>query len=79
MRTRITRIDGADAVRIPADMLRRAGLTDVVEIEARGDEIVIRRPGASSDPRAGWAEAFEATVGGDSSVAPSWDEDEWEW
>lgn len=87
MRTRIIRIDGADAVQIPADMLRRAGLTDVVEIEVQGHEIVIRRADASPDPRAGWAEAFAeiraregvSTVDDDLSDASAWDDREWEW
>jgi antitoxin MazE len=54
MKTRIIQIGNSRGVRIPKRLLEKAHLTEDVQIEARGDAIVIR----STPPRAGWDAHF---------------------
>jgi antitoxin MazE len=82
MKTRIVRIGNSQGVRIPKPLLQRTGLRDEVEIEAEGNQIVIR---PAAGPRVGWAEKFQAMARAgddellDPEVASQWDETEWQW
>ena len=83
MKTRIVRIGNSQGIRIPKPLLEQSGLGVEVELEVRADEIVIR---ASSRPRSGWDEAFQAMAAqGDDALldpdtpASAWDDEEWEW
>lgn len=81
-RTRLVRIGNSRGVRLPKPLIEQAGFTDEVELEVRGNTIVIA---AHSAPRAGWAEAARKlrAEDGDFLLDPptvtDFDETEWEW
>jgi antitoxin MazE len=82
MKTRLVRIGNSKGLRIPKSLISQSGLQDEVEITLKGNSLIIR---PASNPREGWAEAFEqmarrgddALLNGD--VANEFDETEWEW
>lgn len=84
MNARIVRIGNSRGIRIPKPLLEQAGLRDEVEISVKNGSLVIR---PARQPRAGWAEAFEAMarhehdalIDADAPSTTRWDEDEWEW
>jgi antitoxin MazE len=82
MKTRLVRIGNSKGIRIPKALIEQSGLQDEVEITLRGKSLVIR---PASNPREGWAEAFEemARRGDDvlldGEVVNEFDEREWEW
>jgi antitoxin MazE len=83
MKTRIVRIGNSQGIRIAKYLLEQTGLRDEVEVEAQGNQLVIRPVTA---PRAGWKEAFQAMAeAGDDKmldegpVTSRFDEEEWEW
>jgi antitoxin MazE len=83
VKTRIVRIGNSRGVRLPKPLLDQTGLPDEVEVEAQGNQLVIRPARA---PRAGWAEAFaRMAVEGDDRLLdgdlppPSFDRKQWTW
>ena len=82
MRTRIIKIGNSQGVRIPKLFLEQSRLQDEVEMEAQGNQIVLR---SATVPRQGWGEAFQAMAAkGDDQLldsdlvqASQWDE--WQW
>ena len=83
MKTRIVRIGNSRGVRLPKPLLDQTGLTDEVEVEAQGNQLIIRPVRA---PRTGWAEAFAAmaAAGEDELLDPilpptRFDRDDWTW
>jgi len=82
MKTRLVRIGNSKGIRIPKALIEQSGLKDEVEITLKGDSLVIR---PASNPRAGWAEAFDEMVRRgddillDGDVVNEFDETEWEW
>ncbi|MEW6756567.1 MAG: AbrB/MazE/SpoVT family DNA-binding domain-containing protein [Candidatus Latescibacterota bacterium] len=84
MKARIVRIGNSQGIRIPRVLLEQTGLREEVELEAQGQQIVIR---AADRPRQGWEAAFrtmgesgdDALLDGDSPAPSSWDHEEWEW
>jgi antitoxin MazE len=82
MKTKIVRIGNSLGIRIPRLLLEQTGLQGEVEIEAKGNRLIVR---PASKPRAGWAEAFRimAEHGDDAmllDLPPSeWDKTEWQW
>jgi antitoxin MazE len=83
VKTRIVRIGNSRGVRLPKPLLDQTGLTGEVEVEAQGNQLIIRPIRA---PRAGWAEAFAdmAAAGEDElldQVLPPtrFDRDDWTW
>ena len=82
MKTRLVRMGNSRGVRLPKPLIQQAGLTDEVELEVRGNAIVIV---AKKGPRAGWAEAartLRAQDGDRLLDAPTptyFDEVEWRW
>lgn len=82
MRANLVRIGNSRGIRIPKPLLEQTRLRDEVEIEVRGEQLVIR---AANPPRAGWAEAFArmAERGDDrmldQETPTAWDESEWKW
>jgi antitoxin MazE len=83
MKTRIVRIGNSRGVRLPKPLLDQTGLTDEVEVEAQGNQLIIRPVRA---PRAGWAEAFAsmAAAGEDELLDPAlpptrFDRNDWTW
>jgi antitoxin MazE len=82
MRTRLVRIGNSRGVRLPKPLIQQAGLTEEVDLQVRGNAIVIA---AARKPRAGWAEAARElhAEGGDRlldvPIPTRFDEDEWQW
>jgi antitoxin MazE len=82
MRASLVQIGNSRGVRIPKVFIEQAGLTNEVEIEVRGSQVVIR---PANHPRAGWDEAFAAMAArGDDKLldeirSTKWDDAEWEW
>lgn len=84
MRTRIIKIGNSQGVRIPKFFLEQSRLSDEIEMEADGNQIILRSP---TVPRQGWEEAFrEMAEQGDDELldgevveASQWDQQEWEW
>ncbi|GAB4194917.1 MAG: hypothetical protein OHK0022_11350 [Roseiflexaceae bacterium] len=83
IRTRLVRIGNSQGVRIPKVMLDQLGLTDVIELEVRDNQLLLR---AAKTARAGWAAQFQqmAEHQDDQLLDPeagptSWEETEWEW
>lgn len=84
MRVKIVRIGNSQGVRIPKLLLEQAGLGYEVELEAQGNQIIIR---PTTYPRQGWGEAFQAmSRGGEDRLLDDdligqtrWDREEWEW
>jgi antitoxin MazE len=82
MKTRLVRIGNSRGVRLPKPLIAQAHLTDEVDLEVRGNTIVIV---AQHAPRSGWAEAARElhVAEGDRLLdAPTptrFEETEWEW
>jgi antitoxin MazE len=82
MKTKLVRMGNSRGVRLPKPLIEQAGLTEEVELEVRGNTIVIV---AKKDPRTGWAEAARSLhdEGADALLDPPtptrFDEAEWQW
>lgn len=82
MKANLVAIGNSRGVRIPKALLEQTGLTDKVELEVRGKQLVIR---SARKPREGWEAAFRemAARGDDELLDPEtmseWDETEWTW
>ena len=84
MKTKIVRIGNSQGIRIPKSLLHQCHLNGPVEIDAQGNQLVVR---SVARPRSGWDNAFLAMhQAGDDRLmdregsAPSrWDREEWRW
>lgn len=82
MKTKLVRIGNSRGVRLPKPLIEQAGLREEVEIELRGNTIVIAAP---STPRTGWAEdarKLRERNGDrllDAATSSRFDETEWKW
>jgi antitoxin MazE len=84
IKTRIVKIGNSRGIRIPKILLDQAKLGDEIEMELKGDKLIIH---SLQNPRQGWDEQFVemARRGDDKSLdseaanLTSWDKDEWEW
>jgi antitoxin MazE len=82
VKTRLVRIGNSRGVRLPKPLIEQAGLTEEVDLQLRGNTIVIA---ARPAPRSGWAAAARKlhAQGGDQLLDPPalthFDETEWEW
>lgn len=84
MRARIIKIGNSQGIRIPKLLLEQSRLHDEVELEAQGNQIILR---SVTTPRQGWDEAFQAMsqhqddhlLDDDLIQASQWDEEEWQW
>lgn len=95
IQTQIVKIDNSQGIRIPRSLLEQIGISEAVEIEVQGDQIVIRaaqKPDAgwfvisgTLKPRAGWEEAFAKMADQQDDVLlddvtnTEWEELEWQW
>ena len=59
MKTNIVSIGNSQGVRIPKILLEQSKLSGEVELEVRGESIVIKR---ARKPREGWSEMFAAAL-----------------
>jgi antitoxin MazE len=84
VRTRIVKIGNSQGVRIPKLLLEQTSIGEEVELELRGEQIVLR---PAYRARHGWEQAFKAMaeqgddelLDGDVIVPAAWDEEEWVW
>jgi antitoxin MazE len=83
IKTRLVKIGNSHGVRIPKVVRDQVGLTDVIELEVQGAQLIVR---SSAAPRATWAEQFQqmAEQHDDTLLDPdqpptAWDTTEWEW
>ena len=83
IRARIIRIGNSRGLRLPKHLLDLTAFGDVVELEARRGEIVIR---SATSVRAGWDEQFRAMAAhgddhllDDDRIPTRWDDTEWQW
>jgi len=84
LKTRIVKIGNSRGIRIPRLLLEQAALGEEIELELRGEQIVIR---AARGTRHDWERQFKAMAGegddqlldGDIVIPTAWDEEEWEW
>jgi antitoxin MazE len=84
MKTNIIQIGNSRGIRIPKAILEQCRLDGEVELESRGDHLVVRAVGKA---RQSWDEAFrdmaerddDTLLDGDVVVETSWEMDEWQW
>jgi len=82
MKSRLIRIGNSRGVRLPKPLIEEAGLEEEVEVQIRGNTLVITSP---RPPRAGWAEAAkqlrERADGPvlDEPTGTRFDDEEWGW
>ena len=82
LKARLIRIGNSRGVRLPKPVIEGAGLEEDVELQVRGNTVVI---GPRKRPRAGWAEAAKQMrqVGDDrpldTATPTKFDEREWRW
>lgn len=83
MKTNIVTIGNSQGIRIPKILLEQSRLSGEVELEVKGDSIVIL---PARKPRENWDAEFQEAlaengdneiIGGD--VQNNFDEEEWEW
>jgi antitoxin MazE len=83
VKARIIRIGNSQGIRIPKPILEQTGLSDDVELDVVGNQIIIR---SARQPRSGWDAAFAtmAATGDDTlldagAAGSAWDDEEWTW
>lgn len=83
IKTRLVKIGNSHGVRIPKVVRDQVGLTDAIELEVQGTQLIVR---SGSMPRANWAEQFQRMAEhhddillDSDSPASLWDDTEWEW
>jgi antitoxin MazE len=60
MEARLVKIGNSKGIRLPKAMLQQTGMTEWIEIEAKGGNIILK---PIKQPRSGWEESF--AQGGD--------------
>ena len=84
MKTNIVTIGNSQGIRIPKILLEQSKLSGEVELEVKGESIIIL---PAKKPRANWDEEFKKALAGDgddedsfgTDVRNKFDEEEWEW
>jgi antitoxin MazE len=84
MKTSIVTIGNSQGIRIPKILLEQSKLSGEVELEVRGESIIIK---PARKPREGWAEQFQKALAENSedeelfgeNITNRFDEEEWEW
>ena len=82
MKVSVVRIGNSRGIRIPKPILEECELGDVVELEVKRGQLLIR---SAKTARSGWAEAFrEMAAKGDDTLlddgtSTQWDRTEWKW
>ncbi len=83
VKTKVVRIGNSRGIRIPKVILDQCYINDEVELETKGNCLVVKSPHTA---REGWDSAFQKMhenqedilIMGD-NVTNEFDEDEWEW
>jgi len=82
MKARLVRIGNSRGVRLPKPVIEEAGLAEDVELQVRGNTVVIS---SRQTTRAGWAEAARRMREAghdpllDQTSATKFDEEAWRW
>jgi antitoxin MazE len=81
MKTQIVTIGNSQGIRIPKILLEQSKLSGEVELEVRGESIIIT---PARKPRQNWDETFRQANENDNEIIGSdvqnkFDKDEWEW
>jgi antitoxin MazE len=84
MKTNIVNIGNSQGVRIPKILLEQSKLSGEVELEVKGDSIIIS---PARKPRQGWAEQIKKALAENpekeelfgENIQNRFDEEEWEW
>jgi len=84
MKINIVRIGNSRGIRIPKSLLKQCHLDDEVELEPKGNCLIIK---SLAKPRTGWDDAFrkiaprgdDAMLDKEDLLENSWDRDEWVW
>jgi antitoxin MazE len=81
MKTQIVTIGNSQGIRIPKILLEQSKLSGEVELEVRGESIIIM---PTRKPRQNWDETFRQANENDNEIIGSdvqnkFDKDEWEW
>ncbi len=84
MKTNIVTIGNSQGIRIPKILLKQSKLSGEVELEVKGESIIIS---PARKPRQGWTEQFKQSLAENAekeeffgeNIQNSFDEEEWEW
>jgi len=83
IKTRLVKIGNSHGIRIPKIVRDQIGLTDAIELEVHGNELIVR---PSAAPRTDWAAQFRQMAVRQDDVlldadtpGSAWDSTEWEW
>jgi antitoxin MazE len=84
MKTNVVRIGNSRGIRIPKTLLEQCHLTEAIEIEVQGNQLIIR---PVTRPRSGWDEAFsrmhqhgdDQLLDQETRSGSHWDRNEWRW
>jgi antitoxin MazE len=84
IKTRIVKIGNSRGIRIPKILLDQAKLGDEIEMEVKGNKLIIH---SLQNPRQSWDEQFvemarrgnDRLLDSEVAIPSSWDKDEWEW
>ncbi len=82
MKARLIRIGNSRGVRLPKPVIEEAGLQEDVELQVRGNTVVI---GPRRQPRVGWAEAAKQMHEAghdtllDAPASTKFEERDWRW
>jgi antitoxin MazE len=83
MRAEIIRIGNSKGLRIPKAFLKQCGMKGTVDLRVENHSLIVT---PYEEVRAGWEKCFQLmaenkddTLLDVSSLANSWDEDEWQW
>ena len=84
VKTTIVQIGDSQGILIPKHLLEQCHLQEEVELEPRGNYLIIK---GLTTPRAGWVEMFrkmaetgdDAMLDEDIPLETTWDREEWQW
>jgi antitoxin MazE len=81
MKISVVKIGNSQGIRIPKTLIEQCGFGDEIELEVKGDTLVLR---SARPRRQGWDEAFAKLTKADEPPLPDymsehWDETEWTW
>jgi antitoxin MazE len=82
IKTRIVKIGNSQGLRIPKTLLEQSGINSEVEIEVKGNHLIIR---PVTQIRKGWEKAFTEMAEKQDDVlldkinTTEWDKAEWQW
>jgi antitoxin MazE len=83
MKISLVKIGNSQGIRIPKTLIEQCGFGDEIELEVKGDALVLR---PAQPSRQGWDEAFAKLTKSQEPesllpdyVSEEWDETEWTW